>query len=115
MPGTLYLKSKTQCEIYAKEIKGQLSDGMWENDTFDWGFWGDLEAKVEEGKFGWLADKIPDRMAFDLCSLVEYTGDRMEDIGSLYDEEYTTDKLYDDLEVIEEAMATSIRKIGFID
>jgi hypothetical protein len=51
---TLYVKNENQVALFEHEVKGQISDGAWENSTPNkhWVQWCHTTAKVEEGKYG---------------------------------------------------------------
>jgi hypothetical protein len=73
---TITFANSRQAAIFEHEIKGQISDGAWENSAnTDWETW--CDAKVQVGyKIG--RNFKPRRVRFDLVNeLIEHVGDRM--------------------------------------
>jgi hypothetical protein len=92
--GTLYLKNLRQKGIYECELLGQLSDGIWENDNFNWSFWHGLDVEVSDDKFGWYSNEIiPDRTGFELYKLNDYDlTDRVKKFAILYEMGYNKEE-----------------------
>ena len=135
---TIFLKTKTACAIWEHEIKGQLSDGMWENTSplNHWKFWSNTDAVHDELAenhvlYERTAEEIKNN--YNLKKLVPYIGDRMILIAklalsgiepswanqSLFENDqdiqnvsYTKKDLFKDLEHIKEAMKT-LKRVEF--
>lgn len=84
--GTIYLTTASAAAIFEQEVKGQLSDGMWENAAPEdhWEFWSGLEVKrgLEgedrvETDCAWRCKKT----GYNIAGLYEYVGERMLAIG----------------------------------
>ena len=80
--GEIHFENDVQLAIWCNEIRGQLSDGHWENDSStDWVHWFDLDP-VSDGTIGWKRydDYVPMRWsgyAGDMYELADCLGDRM--------------------------------------
>lgn len=72
---TITFKTRSQAVIFENEIKGQISDGMWENTPgTDWRTWCFMEVHVGE-QTGRSCQVRKD--GFALHKLIEYVGERM--------------------------------------
>jgi hypothetical protein len=93
--GTMYLTTSSAIALFKGEIKGQLSDGMWENTRPDdhWHFWQDLnvvlghENIVVANPQAWRNRCRKNNYA--LTKLIPIIGDRMVKIGQMG--QHTTD------------------------
>lgn len=87
--GHIYFRTYTQVALWECEIKGQISDGMWENSnpSAHWKFWCDLEGTmaVDEPCVVPLDEKKYDvrKTRYGLSRLIPIIGDRMLKIGRL--------------------------------
>lgn len=76
---TLRVRNEAQAILFEEELKGQLSDGMWENTTphDHWIVWCDAEVVVDPLNVGrnFWARKTSYRL--DHPMLLEVVGDRM--------------------------------------
>jgi hypothetical protein len=85
--GTIVFESHTQEMLWRCEIKGQLSDGMWENSR-PWGharFWLYLESDtcVLGEKACVTSDGYARKVGYNLTGLIKYVGDRMVAYGRM--------------------------------
>jgi hypothetical protein len=73
----LYVKNENQVALFENEIKGQISDGMWENASpaNHWKVWCNTTAKVESNLFG-RRFRIS-KCNYNLQTLVDLLGKRM--------------------------------------
>jgi len=72
---TITFKTRAQANIFENEIKGQISDGMWENTNgTDWSTWSKTEVLVGDnsGRTGYVR-----KTGFALERLIPIIGDRM--------------------------------------
>lgn len=93
MKNRLYVRTQAQKILWEKEIAGQLSDGMWENDFTDRRCW-DCEVIVSDLANGFnFAVK---KMSIDLTDL-DFLYDRMLDYVHEVFPEYTQENLMEDL------------------
>lgn len=77
--GILHLKTKEAYVVFTEEIKGQISDGAWENSRpYDhWIFWSNTNAIVD-GNLGLeIKEGTPLKRNYNLFHLIPYVGDRM--------------------------------------
>lgn len=85
--GTIFLPTATAAALFQHELKGQFSDGLWENARphDHWKFWNGLEVKVAPGRTQvetrWPCECTKDR--YNIAALYEYVGDRMLLIGRM--------------------------------
>lgn len=87
--GTIYFASVTQAAIFEHELKGQLSDGMWENalPNDHWKFWCGLIVKIAEpgdeprvvSPCSWRCKK----KGYNFATLYPFIGDRMLALGRM--------------------------------
>lgn len=87
--GTIFFSSVTQAALFEEELKGQFSDGYWENSRPNdhWKFWCDLDVRVHpagqeprvETSTPWAIKK----RSYGISKLYECVGDRMLAIGRL--------------------------------
>lgn len=80
MTGTMTLTTPAAATVMECEIKGQMSDGAWENSnpSDHWKFWNDLTVEVGDKNFVTSKDIWQCRKAgYGLTSLIEYVGERM--------------------------------------
>ena len=87
--GTVYFASVTQAALFEHELKGQLSDGMWENAAphDHWKFWCDLEVRVappgERPRVVTPCSWRCKKKGYNFASLYEVIGDRLLAIGRM--------------------------------
>lgn len=81
--GTISFPTVTALAIWNGEIKGQLSDGAWENSgpNGHYHFWQNMKATV--GKAQTVATTYPEKNNYGLSKLIEYVGDRMLKTGQM--------------------------------
>lgn len=88
----IFLPTGSAAAIFENEIKGQLSDGMWENtQPFDhWVFWSDLLVNVEPGCVPSVRPLDSQSVTlsckkngYNIAGLFEYVGDRMLAYGRM--------------------------------
>lgn len=105
---TIAFSTDIQAKIFEEEIKGQISDGLWEN-TYgsDWQTWCRATPVVNPANVG--RDFFARKDNFRLTALVPFIGERMVEIGRTIDPAYTEARLLQDLRAISKAMKTSIR------
>lgn len=86
--GTIFLPTSSGVALYGAELRGQFSDGMWENcRPFDhWKFWSRLNVQLSQNPTGtvatdasWLCKKND----YSLYALLPVIGDRMLKIGRM--------------------------------
>jgi len=87
--GTIFLANVAQAALFEHELKGQFSDGYWENarPNDHWKFWNELDVKVcptgqEPRVETWCPWNIK-KHSYGISNLYEYVGDRMLAIGRL--------------------------------
>jgi len=88
----LHLKNKIQLALWNWEIKGQISDGAWENSSphDHWITWCRCKA-VADGK---LENTVPaTKRNYSLYSLIPYVGERMVTICNLVHNGYDSDEI----------------------
>lgn len=75
--GTLKVRTLVQAALFEQEIRGQLSDGAWENTRPDnhWQNWSEARVKVDPNDIGRNFWVVKDN--YSLTTLIEYVGDRM--------------------------------------
>lgn len=97
MKDTINFRNNAQQVLYDKEIRGQISDGHWENDDTDTRLWYCL-AKVNSKNVGSSWKPSP-KLDFADEDLIEFLGDRMIDyvLDSGVRKRYTLDNLRADL------------------
>ncbi len=85
--GTIFFASATQAALFEHELKGQFSDGMWENTyPYDhWVFWCGLYVQVcSPGRAPrvetWCSKAITKR-SYGISRLYKHVGERMLAIG----------------------------------
>ncbi len=76
---TLTVANEVQAALFELELKGQISDGMWENVGGDhWMPWSEAEVRVgEPGNLGRNFRAIKDNYAFNSRKLLDVVGNRM--------------------------------------
>ena len=97
MRNTLYVRNAAQKVLFDEELKGQLSDGYWENDDTDKRLW-DCEvvvAKPDERLGCNFHAKYPVDFADD--EMMEWLGDHMIGYAKGVDPNYDEEKLFADL------------------
>jgi hypothetical protein len=79
--GTIYFENEAQRAIWVCELLGQMSDGIWENEDVDVGFWESLKPEIDPKIRGWRCDtdRIPTCMGVDASRLIEFVDDRCID------------------------------------
>lgn len=102
-------KNQIQKDLWDEELTGQISDGMWENNSKNsWQFWTSVNSTVNTEKATHIESKmsyLPDiKYAFQFTALIEYVGDRMIEIGKKYNPNYNEKLLRKDLAEIKKAM-----------
>ncbi len=106
---TFTLRTETQRALFVKELKGQMSDGYWENSRpYDhWKPW--CSAKVRVGRHVGRNFRIrKDNYAFDSRQLLDCVGDRMLKIArrASGNKDYSLANLRKDLRQIKSAART---------
>lgn len=93
---TLYLPTQSAIALWESELKGQISDGMWENTNVrgHWEFWHDCNVKL--GPPHLESNVEPPKSGYRFSSLIEHVGDRMLAFGRM-------GKMTTDLKMIEAA------------
>jgi len=86
--GTMHLPTLSAVALFECEIKGQLSDGAWENTMplDHWKFWYDLETVYTPGCAPHVETDVPYlclKKGYNIAGLYEYVGDRMRNYGKL--------------------------------
>lgn len=88
--GTIYFSNIRQAALFENEIKGQISDGAWENTKPDnhWVFWCNIQTLIDEKNPRTVKGEIDYRSrcrknGYQLTSLLEDVGDRMMSISVL--------------------------------
>jgi hypothetical protein len=88
---TLAVRNQVQAALFEKELKGQLSDGMWENSSprEHWKPWCSAEVIVDPENVGrdFYADK--DNYNFNSTFLLECVRDRMLALAQEVDPDLT--------------------------
>lgn len=81
--GQITLPSASMRGLWKTSIRGQISDGKWENSRPEdhWKFWSDLN--VAQGAPGVIADQYPQKSNYALGSVIQYIGDEMVNIGKM--------------------------------
>jgi hypothetical protein len=76
--GEIHFKTNAQVAIWNAELLGQMSDGLFENSSVDWGFWSELEPIVKEPK-GWLRfdNVIPHSWGLYFGEIIEFHEEEM--------------------------------------
>lgn len=116
--GVMYLPTVSAAAIFENEIKGQLSDGAWENARpYDhWKIWSDIKCKIGSPKTIFINNR-PIKTSYNLHSLIQYVDDRMIATGKLATnfsiEEINTEK-FKTLCSIAEYGIHSIEKINYV-
>lgn len=110
---TFTLRTTVQCALFQQELKGQLSDGYWENSRpFDhWKPW--CSATVRVGRrVGRNFHVAKDNYAFDNRDLLDWVGDRMLTIArkASGNKDYSLSDLKKDLRHIKSAARTFNRQ-----
>ena len=94
MPNILKVRTLTQKEVFVKELQGQISDGMWENDNTDSRLWScDVVVASDDDALGCNFKPL---FPINFAEL-EYVLDRAVEIGKTVDPDYSMDKLMEDL------------------
>lgn len=97
MKDTIYFRTAPQKVLYDKEIRGQISDGHWENEDTDHRLWYCITI-VRPKKVG-ISWKPECNLDFNDDDLVDNLGERMREyVLSGYRSKYTTENLRKDLE-----------------
>ena len=106
---TLYVRTKTQKEIFEKELQGQLSDGNWENDDTDKRLWGCVVKVAKKGES--LGCNFNPCRPVDFCDddMIEWIGDRMIGYAKKVRKVYTQDNLISDLKELTEIVFGNIK------
>lgn len=101
--GTIYLPTPSAMALWDNELKGQFSDGMWENSgpRDHWIFWSNM--KTAQGAPKLEANQSPIKDSYNLGSLIDVVGDRMINTGKMALAGGTT---YEQLHAAEEMPAT---------
>lgn len=92
--GVLHLKNKVQAALWNWEIRGQLSDGAWENSSpYDhWKAWNKAKVVID----GKLENSVSaQKRNYGLYTLIQYVGDRMVNICNLVHNGYDGDDIHD--------------------
>lgn len=81
--GKIYLPTPTALALWSSEIRGQLSDGMWENSTpwEHWVFWSKMTPELGAPKVE--ADQRPVKDSYNFAALIPIVGDRMVKSGRM--------------------------------
>jgi hypothetical protein len=113
--GTMKLPTASAVALFEKELKGQMSDGMWENSRpFDhWKFWSNMDVEhvpgcvpTVETTVSWQCKKN----AYSFAALIPIIGERMLSIGvEAIGVGYNLKLMKEDLKAIKAAMKTVIR------
>lgn len=78
MKNTLNVRNMQQLAVFELELKGQISDGMWENTpNTDWETWCKVEATVATGELGRNFPTYRDNFNLNSSFLLECVGSRM--------------------------------------
>jgi hypothetical protein len=79
MRDTITFETITQAAIFELEMKGQISDGKWENDAgSNWPIWCDAKVKISDDEDDLGRDfRVSKNLGFGSKSLFEIVGDRM--------------------------------------
>lgn len=105
--GVIVFRTLSQLLLWKHELRGQFSDGMWENSRpYDhWRPWCDLEA--EDGGRGpyirFNVGRWPSKTKYNLAALIPIIGDRMCMIGLAARAAITDDQKLYELTRIEES------------
>jgi hypothetical protein len=93
----LYVRNEAQKIIFDKELKGQLSDGIWENETTDERLWNCEVIVANLGER--LGCSFSPRYPVDFCdeSMTDLLADRVVEYVRCAGMEYYEDMLVDDL------------------
>ena len=77
---TFYFRNQAMKDLWEKELLGQISDGMWENDSNShWEYYSELKTAV--GGRTYIQNHSPNyARGFGFKNLYQYVGDRMMDI-----------------------------------
>lgn len=106
--GTIFLTTATAIALWNGELRGQFSDGMWENSRphDHWMFWCRLDVRL-----GAVPKTIRSKQCFGTSKtryaferLLPIVGDRMLEIGKEIDSNYTMKAMKADLQMIKLAM-----------
>jgi hypothetical protein len=106
----LYVANEIQKVLFDKEIRGQISDGAWENARpfAHWQIWSNVEVIVSEngvvGRNFW-----PAKDNYNLLTLIPFVGDRMVEYGRTIDPNYNLSVLRKDLKALKVAMQNRIQ------
>ena len=100
MTDILYVRTATQALIFEGELKGQLSDGNWENEKTDRRLW-NCEVRVSAGHTG-CTFKAKYPVDFNDEDLIEVVGDRMLGYAKKADPDYNYEKLIHELDELTE-------------
>lgn len=78
------LPTASAAALWTFELKGQLSDGYWENSRphDHWRFWSKLTPVVSE-ELGYRSNETPERDNYNFLALKKYIQDRMLKIGRM--------------------------------
>ena len=85
MKDSITFETITQAAIFEHELKGQISDGHWENDaSSNYETWCDAEVKVSDdeddlGRTFWVSKNL----GFGSKTLFNWVGDRMQHYGRM--------------------------------
>ena len=91
--GTIYFRNFTQKCLFDLELKGQLSDGFWENSpSSNWEFWCRLNTSVDETNPRVEGARTSGKIGFNLANpqLLDVVGDRMLSMAKM--SKVTTDE-----------------------
>jgi len=110
-PTLLLLPTETACLLFEHSIKGQLSDGMWENSgpTGHWEFWARTipQADPTRGPQTLLQGERPKKTGYRLGALRPIVGqDMICDVQKRGFPEYTEKQLIADMRAIQKEMRT---------
>lgn len=86
--GTIILPTLSAAVLFEHEVRGQISDGMWENSTpYDhWRFWCRLTVEFKKGETARVETPCPGsclKTGYNVAELYEYVGDRMLEYGRI--------------------------------
>ena len=95
----LYVRNQEQKIIFDKELKGQLSDGIWENEKTDERLWNVEVIVVNENEDFELGCNFSPKYYVDFChnDLVLWLSDRIVEYVRDVDPNYCADDLIIDL------------------
>lgn len=113
MTDTINFANAVQAVLWEKNLRGQISDGMWENakPSNHWQVWGSAAVKVNPGNTGRNFPAAKDNYDFSSTTLWKYVGEQLLEAAQTVNPEIT------DTEVRKELaeMKGIIRNITKID